>query len=389
MNGLMLQREMDSTVDYGIPLIEPKKGFLEKHFKRDKKSKLVDKIPVITRKATDGVRDSVLGTVSKKASTWGWLKYLGRLGVPAQVLSIVAFGTLLGAAYAVTMQTGDRQRTEEDLSVVDGTPALQESVLQFEQTLVSVESELQPQTIQPSETIFQETASEDTFIEQNAELAVKAETETTEFDVVNQAELDSMLSLNTSIDKFQKTVEPSENINSKESVSSEAKEFDVADQAELDSMLSLNTSIDKFRKAIEPPKGIRSKESASLETKEFDVVDQEKLDSMLSLNTSIDEFQKAVELPNSISSKESVSSSEPLSKEAIDLALNKYDQERIKELKQQILSVKQKTEEYNQRNLRLEGKLELFTVKNRALSTQLRQLDSVSDALKARYQIED
>jgi hypothetical protein len=348
MNGLMLQREMDSTVDYGIPLIEPKKGFLEKHFKLDKKSKRVDKIPVITRKVTDDVSDSMLGTVSKKASMWGWLKYLGRLGVPAQVLSIVTFGTLLGAAYAVTMQTGDRQRAEEDLSVVDSAPALQKNILQFEETLVpvmQVEPELQPQTIQPQETIFQETASEDAFIEQDVELAVEGEAETTEFDVVDQAELDSMLLLNTSIDKFQKAVEPSKNISSQESVSSESIEFDIVDQAKLDSMLSLNTSIDEFQKAVELPKSIRSKESASRST-----------------------------VP---------------AEEVIDLPFNKYDEERIKVLKKQILSVKQKTEKYNQRNLRLEGKLELFTVKNRALSTQLRQLDSVSGSLKERYQIED
>ncbi len=301
MNGLMLQREMDNTVDYGVQLVEPKKGFLDKFFKPDKKSKLADKIPVITRKATHRVSDSVLDTVSKKTSTWGG-RYLGRLGVPAQIFSIVVLGTLLGAAYAVTMQSGDRQLAEGGLSVADNAPVPQENVLPLEQTpspvVMQIEPELQPQEIQQRETIFQQTVPEEVFLEQDVELAV--ELETTELKVVDRAEPDLMLSLNTSIDKF----------------------------------------------------------------------------------------QKIVESPNSISPKESASSV-PATEEVIAPVLNKYDRKKIKALKQKILSVKQRARRYGQRNLRLEGKLELLTVKNRALSNQLRQLDSLSDSLKERYQIED
>ena len=298
----MLQREMDNTADYGVQLVKPKKGFLDKIFKTDKKSKLADKIPVITRKATHRVSDNVLDTVSKKTSTWGELKYLGRLGVPAQIFSIVVLGTLLGAAYAVTMQSGDGQLEERGLSVADNAPISQENILQLEQTpspvVMQIEPELQPQEIQQQETIFQQIVPEEVFLDQDVELAV--ESEVTELKVVDRAESDVMLSLNTSIDKFQKTVE----------------------------------------------------------------------------------------FPNSISPKESASSV-PAKKDVIDPVLNKHDRKKIKELKKKILSVKQRTERYGQRNLRLEGKLELLTVKNRALSNQLRQLDSLSDSLKERYQIED
>ncbi len=304
MNGLMLQREMDNTADYRVQLVEPKKGFLDKFFKTGKKSKLANKIPVITRKATHRVSDSVLDTVSKKTVTWGWLKYLGRLGVPAQIFSIVLLGTLLGAAYAVTMQSGDRQLREGGLSVVDvdNAPASQENILQLKQTPASVvtptELELQLQKRQQQETISQQTIPEEVFLEQDVELAV--ESETTELKVVDSVESDLLLSLNTSIDKFQKTVESSSSISPKESASSV-----------------------------------------------------------------------------------------PAAEDVIDPALNKYDRKRIKELKQKIRSVKQRTEQYSQRNLRLEGKLELLTVKNRALSNQLRQLDSLSTSLKERYQLGD
>ncbi len=302
MNGLMLQREMDNTADYGVQRVESKKGFLEKNFKIGKKSKLANKIPIITRKATHHINDSALDAVPKKTVTWGGMKYLGRLGIPAQIFSIVVLGTLLGATYAVTMQSGDRQRGEGGGSVVDNVPIPQENVLQLEQistpVAMQIEPELQPQEIQQQETISQQIVPEEVFLEQDVGLAVESET----------------------------------------------TELKKVDSVESDLLLSLNTSIDKFHKIVESPSSIRPKGSAS---------------------------------------------SAPVAKEVTNPALNKYDRKIIKELKQKIRSVKQKAERYGQRNLRLEGKLELLTVKNRALSNQLRQLDSLSDSLKKRYQIED
>jgi hypothetical protein len=291
----MLQREMDSTVNYAVPLVKPKKGFLEELIKTDTQSKLTNKIPVIRRKVTHSVGDRVLDSVSKKASTWGWLKYLGRLGMPAQILSIVAIGTLLGAAYAVTMQTGNRQLVEEGVSVTNNASAPQETVLQLEQipapAVMQIEPELQPQEAQ-QESIFQQLTPEVASLEQDAI----------------------------------------------PSVESKATEFKVKDTTEVDLLLSLNTTIDNLPKAINPPQTSDSKESTpSVPAGEF-----------------------------------------------IDSALNKYDRKKIKELKQKIFAVRQKTEKYDQRNLRLEGKLELLTVKNRALSEQLRQLDEMSDSLKGR-----
>lgn len=95
----MLQREMDSTVDYGVPLVKPKEGFFKK------KLKIVN----VTKKSTNRVSNKMIERVSAKVSTWGWLKSLARLEMPVQIISIIAVGTLLGAAYAVTMKSGDRQ----------------------------------------------------------------------------------------------------------------------------------------------------------------------------------------------------------------------------------------------------------------------------------------
>ncbi|MCK5917032.1 MAG: hypothetical protein KAG34_01310 [Cocleimonas sp.] len=367
----MLQREMDSTVDYGIPLIEPKKGFLEKLFKTDSKSKLKDKIPTITRKANHSVSDRVLNTVSKKALTWGWLKYLGRLGVPAQVLSIVAFGTLLGAAYAVTMQTGNRQLVEGDLSV-GSTSAPQENIALLEQTpapvVMQVEPELQSQKIE-REAIFQQILPVAS-LEQDVESIIESE----EIGLKEKDVTDPSHEITTQTREGQFT----------------EGELSVADT---DSIPDLQEDALLLEQKIQKKEAI-SQQTSSIalleqdlgsiiesEATEFNVIDVTESNLMLSLNSSIDELQKTVNSPKSLSPEES-DSRESAPTEVITSELNKYDQKRIKELQQQILSVKQKTAKYDQSNLRLEGKLELLTVKNRALSNQLRQLDDLFDSLK-------
>ena len=100
-NGLMLQREMDSTVDYGIPLVKPKKGFFQKLLN----------IINITKKVSTTKNKKVTEAVNNPILKWGWLKFPARLEVPAQIISIIFLGTLLGAAYAVTMQSGDKHYT--------------------------------------------------------------------------------------------------------------------------------------------------------------------------------------------------------------------------------------------------------------------------------------
>jgi hypothetical protein len=291
----MLQREMDSTVDYAVPLVKPKKSFLEKLINTKAQLRLKNKIPVIRRKVTDGVSDQILDSVSTKASTWGQLRYLGRLGMPAQILSIVVIGTLLGAAYAVTMQTANRQLVEEGGAVVNNISASRGTVSRPEQisalAVMQVEPKLQPQEAQ-QESIFQQLTPEVASLKQDAIPSV--ESKATEFTLKNTTEVDLMLSLNATVDNLPKAITPSETISSKESTPGVAAE--------------------KFT----------------------------------------------------------------------DSGLNKYDRKRIKELKQKIFAVRQKAEEYDQRNLRLEGKLELLTVKNRALSERLRQLDKINDLLRRR-----
>ena len=89
----MLQREMDSTVDYAIPLVKPKKGFFHKSIK----------IIKITKKTIKKRTKKRIVRILKR-NNW---KYFSRLEIPVQIMSILAFGTLLGAAYAVTMKNAD------------------------------------------------------------------------------------------------------------------------------------------------------------------------------------------------------------------------------------------------------------------------------------------
>jgi hypothetical protein len=95
----MLQREMDSTVDYGVPLVKPNEGFFQKLLKK-----------VHVTKKIESVDGSLL--------RGGWLKYVVRLEMPVQIISIIFLGTILGAAYAVTMKNSDRDYTLGDVSAL-------------------------------------------------------------------------------------------------------------------------------------------------------------------------------------------------------------------------------------------------------------------------------
>ena len=81
---------MDSTVDYGIPLVKPKKGFLQK-------------LRIFKKKLTQKIFSNAKKVIKSKRA-----KSLARLEIPAQIISVIVLGTLLGAAYAVTMQNDDR-----------------------------------------------------------------------------------------------------------------------------------------------------------------------------------------------------------------------------------------------------------------------------------------
>jgi hypothetical protein len=60
---------------------------------------------------------------------------------------------------------------------------------------------------------------------------------------------------------------------------------------------------------------------------------------------------------------------------------SRYDQKIINDLERQINSLRKKSNYYDVKNIRLMGKVELLTVKNRALSNQLRYLDDLASSL--------
>ena len=94
----MLQRKMDSSVDYGTPLVISERGWLHNFLNRKEKA---DNIPVINSK------------VSNQDRFWGKLKYTSRIDTSIQIIGIIILGTLLGAAYAVTTQGWGKQEIKK------------------------------------------------------------------------------------------------------------------------------------------------------------------------------------------------------------------------------------------------------------------------------------
>ncbi len=90
----MLQRKMDSSVDYGTPLVISNKGWMHNFLNRKEKT---DNIPVINSR------------VSNNVGFWDKLKYTSRIDISIQIIGVILLGTLLGAAYAVTTQGWGKQ----------------------------------------------------------------------------------------------------------------------------------------------------------------------------------------------------------------------------------------------------------------------------------------
>jgi len=61
---------------------------------------------------------------------------------------------------------------------------------------------------------------------------------------------------------------------------------------------------------------------------------------------------------------------------------SEYEQKIITDLERQILSLRKKSNYYDRINIRLVGRLELLTLKNRALSNQLCHLDDLAISLR-------
>ncbi len=132
---------MDSTVDYARPLVEPKKGFLERYFE----------IIGVTKKAINKASKKITKSMSCYILNWSWLKSLGRFEIPAQIFSIIVLGTLLGAAYAVTMQTSDRNALYR--AMPSQQEVLYDSVFQKKITSENLSSKVVPSMLD-SETVF-------------------------------------------------------------------------------------------------------------------------------------------------------------------------------------------------------------------------------------------
>ncbi len=138
----MLQREMDSTVDYARPLVEPKKGFLEKYFE----------IVGVIKKATNRMIEKTVSRGSYCILNWSCLKSLGRFEIPAQVFSIIVLGTLLGATYAVTMQSSDSNNALHH-TISSQQEVLYRSVFQKKVTSANLPSKEESSTLE-SEVVF-------------------------------------------------------------------------------------------------------------------------------------------------------------------------------------------------------------------------------------------
>lgn len=327
----MLQREMDSTVDYGRPSVEQKKGFLDKLFKKNIESKLLDQVPVITRKpssktSTDG---ELLGRSISKTPNWDGLKPLSRLGIPIQIMSVVVIGTLLGAAYAVTMKSGSQLQPKKELALIVDTQLVVEEQNFPEEARLPVLDQLEDlKVVAEVAEVAQLATVEERHFPEEASLPVLEQLEApkiAETDVLQQQEAGSQSAIfdETSLLQDLNGVTPSV-----EPVVVAPKEPEIKTSPELDVLLSLNISIGQL--SIEP-------KETSVEQTTVEVVDSSEIVT--------------------------------------------YEQKKIEALQQKILSIKKKSKKYDQDNLNLKAKLALFTTKNKMLSEQFRHLEKLSDTL--------
>jgi len=264
----MLQRKMDRLADYGTPLVLAKKGWIQKFLNRNKNE---DKIPVIS------------SAIVKQSNLWKKLKYIARIETPLRIVGVVILGTLLGAAYAVTVQSGNKQITATPIVATDQQEVATENIV--------IQKELTDTT--QSFSGFQATLPQDS---ENISIALKG----------------------------------------------------VAPEVEEEAVMFTLSSPDKSLKVIYP------KESPSSE------------------NDTAESIYSNIVIP------------ERLVPDVAEAALSEYEQKIIMELEKKLSIVQLKLEKIDMSNLRLQGKFETLVVKNRALSDQLRHIDTVTESLKSR-----
>ena len=299
----MLQRKMDSSVDYGTPLVVAKTGWFQKIFDHEV---ITEKIPVITSKVPD------------QSKLWSKLKYLASIETPIRVAGVVILGTLLGAAYAVTTQSGDKQ--SEELSV----PALETQGVAPQELAEEV-----PTTNEHS------TSSSDILLNDN---------ETSIHTALEESEISNVLTeLN-----FSQAITTAENTNNKITLALKSPEINQEEAKE--SSLKLLSTKKGFK--ITHPKGLSSSKK---------VIDEA--------------TYTAIVIP-----KELI----PDVVEDSNVGLSKYEQQRIMELEKKLALAQKKLDKFDMENLKLQGKFETLVVKNRALSDQLRHIDTVTTELKNR-----
>ena len=303
----MLQREMDSSVDYGTPLVVSKKGWFQKVFDH---KKITESIPVINSKVPD------------ENEFWSKLKYLAHIETPIRIVGVVVLGTLLGAAYAVTLQSSDKQR-EVSVSALD----TQETTAQE-----SVEKSVMP-------TIVTETShlSSDILLNEN-DVSINEALKAPEIkDRIDEFNFSQVLTIS----------EDSEDSNHKGGVTLKSPEINQKD-VQIAPAFKLVSTEKSFK--ITHPKGFDS-----------------------SKKTIDESAYTAIVIP-----KELI----PDVAEESERGLSEYEQQKISELERKLALAQEKLDKFDRANLKLQGKFEILVVKNRALSNQLRHIDTVTTELK-------
>lgn len=301
----MLQRKTDSSANYGTPLVVSKKGWFRKFFDH---KKIAEKIPVITSKVPD------------QNEIWSKLKYLARIEAPIRIVGVVVLGTLLGAAYAVTIKNGDKQSIKEPVSSI-----ISQEVVTQELTTESVMPIVHGLST-PSENILSnenETSSLTPTTLKEAEIS----------DVMNEFSFSQVTTIPEVNDKVILTLKSPE-INQ--------------DEIKVASAFKLVSTEKSFK--ITHPKGFNASKRDIDETTYTAIVIPEEL------------------IPD------------VLEEEA---GLSEYEQQRIMELEKKLALAQKKLDKFDMENLKLQGKFETLVVKNRALSDQLRHIDTVTTELKS------
>lgn len=300
----MLQRKMDSSADYGTPLVVTQKGWFQNFF--DNK-KITEKIPVISSKVSD------------KNEFWNKLKYLINIETPIRIIGFVVLGTLIGAAYAVTIKNDN----SSPVKVTVSTPDTQEVIAQ--------------ELMTASTSIAKESSTSSLDFSSN-------NNETSIITALKEPEIDAVINEFS----FPEGTESEGNDRVTLALKSPA-----INQNEAKTTPSFKlVSADRSFKITQPKTFNVSKK----------VIDEATYTSII--------IPKEL-IPDVVESK-------------TEAGLSKQEQKRIKELEKKLALAKKKLESFDLENLKLQGKFETLVVKNRALSDQLRHIDTVTTELRNR-----